>query len=149
MSNVRLHMTTAARVFGILLVIAGLTYGAMAIYMLSHVNEVATTLEMAKAPEHKEFGFASVQDWKEGVRFNAWLYLALGLGATVCGIGITALREWARLFWLGISALLVGFVLFVAIRHSEVWIRYVELLAFAIPSFILLRGRWIKGDNAI
>ena len=142
-------MTTAARVFGILLVVAGLIYGAMATYTLFHVDVVATTLEMANAPERKEFGFRSIQDWKVGMRFNAWLYLAVGLAATVCGIGIAALREWARLSWLSASALLVGFVLFVVIQHSEVWARYVELLAFAIPSFIVLRGKWVKSENAI
>jgi hypothetical protein len=134
-------MTTAARVFGIMLVVAGLIYGAMATYALLHVDEVATTLEMAKAPKHKEFGFASIQDWKGGMRFNAWLYLSFGVAATVCGIGIAALREWARLSWLAASALLIGFVLFVVIEHSNVWSRYVDLLAFAIPSFIVLRGK--------
>ena len=132
-----------------MLVIAGLIYGAMAIYMLTHVDEVATTLEMAKATEHKEFGFASIEGWKAGTRFNSWLYLAVCVVATVCGIGITALREWARLSWLGASVLLIGFVLFVVIRHSEIWARYVGLLAFAIPSFIVLRGKWAKAENAI
>jgi hypothetical protein len=142
-------MRTAARVFGILLVIAGFIYGAMAIYMLFHVDEVATTLELAKATEHKEFGFALIESWKSGVRFNAWLYLVVGLAAAICGTGIAALREWARLSWLAASILLIAFVLFVLIQHPDVWTRYVELLAFAIPSFILLRGRWLKVENAI
>lgn len=81
-------MRTAARVFGILLVIAGIIYGAMAIIFLSNVDGIATTLEIAKATEHKEFGFTSIEDWKRGAEFNAWLHFMVGLAATVCGIGI-------------------------------------------------------------
>jgi hypothetical protein len=142
-------MRTAARIFGIFLVIAGILYGAMAIYMLSNVNEVASILEMAKATEQKEFGFASIEDWKGGVRFNAWLYLTVGLAATVCGVGITAHREWARISWLVASTLLLSFVLFVVFQYAGAWIRYVELLTFTIPSFVVLRRKLESTENAI
>jgi hypothetical protein len=132
-------MRTAARVFGILLVIAGIAYSAMAIYMLGRVDEIATTLEIAKATEHKEFGFASIEDWKRGIRFNIWLYLTIGLTAIVCGLGIAAQKEWARKAWLTASAILLGYLLIAAAYNPVPWVFYVELLAFAVPSFVLLR----------
>lgn len=131
------------------MVIAGLTYGAMAVVLLSHVDEIASTLEMVKATEHKEFGFASIEDWKGGARINAWLYFTVGLTATICGAGIAARREWARLSWLVVSTLLLGFVLFVAVRDSEVSVSHVELLAFSIPSLIVLRRRLAQAEDAI
>lgn len=138
-------MRTAARAFGILLVIAGVIYGAIAIYFLSNLDGIAATLEMSKVTKHKEFGFASIGDWKRSVGLDAWLYLTVGLAATVCGTGIAAGREWARMSWLVASTLILGFVLFVALVSTF----YFDLLAFAVPSFVLLRRNLGSTKNSI
>ena len=102
---------------------------------------------MIGMPERPDFGFTSIGAWKAGVQFNSWLFLGVGTAAIVCGIGIAALKEWARRSWLIASVLLVGFVVFAAVGYADVWRRYVELLAFALPSFIVLYGR--NADRAI
>lgn len=100
-------MALAARIFGAVLAVVGALYSAVALYTLFNVQETASALEMINAPEHPEFGFTSITEWKEGVRFNSWLFLAVGAAAVVCGIGIIALKEWARRSWLIASVLLV------------------------------------------
>jgi hypothetical protein len=49
--------------------------------------------------------------------------------------------------WLLTSALLIIFVIVVAAASGEVWKRYIELLAFALPSFALLI-RSFEGSNS-
>ena len=140
-------MTTAARIFGVLLIALGLTYGSVAAYGLFNTEGTAAFLEAMKAPEHQGFGFRSIEDWKEGVVFNSWLFLALGAVAAICGAGIAARKEWARRSWLLTSALLIIFVIVVAAANGEVWKRYIELLAFSLPSFALLI-RSFEGRNS-
>ena len=147
--HVRLHMTTAARVFGVLLAALGLAYGAVAIYVLFNVEHTATVLDALKAPEQKEFGFRSIEEWKQGVRFNSWLFLGVGAAAAVCGAGIAVRKEWARRSWVAASILLVLFVVIVAFAGGEGWKRYVELLAFALPSFALLVRSFAREERAI
>ena len=142
-------MTTAARIFGVVIAALGLAYSAVAIYSLLNLEHTGTILEAAKAPEHKEFGFRSIEGWKDGVRFNSWLFLAVGVGAVICGLGITARKEWARRIWFVASTLLVAFVLFVAVGSGDMWKRYVELLALALPSFALLTRSFTRTPRAI
>jgi hypothetical protein len=142
-------MTTAARIFGALLAIVGFAYGAMAIYAFFNIDDTATFLDWLKAPEYKEFGPQTIDEWKRGAWFNASLFFVVGVAAAVCGTGIAALREWARRSWLIASGLLVVFVLVVAITAEDGRRRYLELLAFALPSFVLLRMRLTKNDGAI
>lgn len=144
-----MHMALVARIFGAVLAVLGALYGAVALYMLFTMDGTASVLEMAKAPQQPEFGFMSIDEWKAGVRLNSWLFLAVGTTAIVCGVGIVALREWARRSWLVVSVLLVVFVGIVAVGYTEGWKRYVELLVLALPSFIVLYGKLGKGDRAI
>ena len=148
-ANVRLHMTSAARIFGVLLAVVGLAYSAVAVYGLFNVENAATVLETMKTPEQKAFGFRSIEEWKHGIRFNAWLFLAVGAAAVVCGAGIAVLKEWARRSWLVASVLLVVFVAIVVAGTDDVWKRYVGLLAFALPSFALLARRFKRENGAI
>jgi hypothetical protein len=147
--GVRLHVTTAARIFGVLIAVLGLAYSAVAIYSLVNVEHTGTILEAVKAPEHKEFGFRSIEEWKDGVRINSWLFLSVGIGAVICGLGITARKEWARRIWLVASMLLVAFVLFVSVGSGDMWRRYIELLALALPSFALLTRSFTRTARAI
>jgi hypothetical protein len=143
-------MATAARIFGVLLAVLGLAYGAVAVYGLFNVESAATVLEMMKAPEQKEFGFRSIDEWKQGVWFNSWLFFAVGTAAAVCGIGIAALKDWARRSWLAASVVLVIFVVIVLVwSGDDTWKRYVELLAIALPSFPLLLRRFQVEGRAI
>jgi hypothetical protein len=142
-------VTTVARIFGVLLIALGLTYGSVAAYSLFNAEGTAAFLEATKAPEHQEFGFRSIEDWKEGVVFNSWLFLALGAVAAICGAGIAARKEWARRSWLLTSALLIIFVIVVAAANGEVWKRYIELLAFSLPSFALLIRSFEERNSAI
>jgi len=142
-------MATAARIFGLVLVVLGLAYGAVAAYGLFNAENAATVLETMKAPEHREFGFRSAEEWKQGVQFNSWLFLSLGAAAVVCGAGIAARKEWARRSWLLASILLLIFLAVVAAASGEVWKRYIELLAFALPSFALLIRSFERKDGAI
>ena len=132
-----MHVTLAARTFGAVLVVLGLAYGALSIYALLNVDEMAGVLQTMRATENKDFGFSSVRDWKESVQSNAWLFLIIGAGAAVCGVGILAKKEWARKCWLFASALVAFYVLFVGLSHGA-WQPHIELLAFAAPSFALL-----------
>ena len=129
--------------------IAGVLYGGVGAYGSFQIDKTASTLEKAKAPEHKEFGFRSIKEWKDGARFTMSLFLGLGLAAIVCGAGIVALQEWARIAWLVASVLLVALVAFLVIEHPGRWRSYLELLAFALPSFVVLYGRFAKNERAI
>jgi hypothetical protein len=141
-------MTTAARVFGLVLAVLGIAYAGVATYSLFNA-EGAAGLEAMKAPEHQAFGFRSVEEWRQGVLFNSWLFLGFGVAAAICGVGIVARREWARRSWLVASVLLVLFVIVVAAATGDVWKRYVELLAFAIPSFAVLMRSFERNKSAI
>jgi hypothetical protein len=141
-------MTTAARTFGAVLVVFGLTYGALSIYALLNVDATANVLQTMRAHEHKGFGFSSVAEWKDSVAFNAWLFLIVGALAVACGAGILVKKEWARRCWVLMSALLVIYVLVVGFSHGA-WQPHIELLAFAAPSFALLLKRFDQPDGAI
>lgn len=142
-------MATAARIFGVLLATLGLAYGAVAVYGLFNIEHAATFLDLLRVPEQKEFGFQSIEEWKQGVRFNSWLFLGVGAAATLCGVGIVAQKEWARRTWVAASTVLVLFVVIVAFADGEVSKRYVELLAFALPSFALLMRSFRREERAI
>jgi len=142
-------MATAARIFGLLLAALGLAYSVVAVYALFNVEHTATVLDVLKAPEQKEFGFRSIEEWKQGVQFNSWLFLGVGAVAAVCGAGIAARKEWARRSWVAASTLLVLFVVIVAFWDGDVWKRYVELLAFSLPSFALLMRSFARDERAI
>ena len=49
-------MATAARVFGVLIAIAGIAYAGIAFYFFFNIESTAAVLEWAKATEHKAFG---------------------------------------------------------------------------------------------
>jgi hypothetical protein len=141
-------MAIAARTFGAVLVIFGLAYGALSVYALLNVDTTASTLEAMRAHEHKGFGFSSVGEWKDGVEFNAWLFLIVGTLAAVCGAGISVRKEWARRCWVLASAILVIYVLGVGFSRGA-WQPHIELLVFAAPSFALLLKRFDRPDGAI
>lgn len=142
-------MTTAARVFGLLLAVLGIAYAGVATYSLFNAEGAAGFLDAMKASGHQAFGFRSVEEWRQGVLFNSWLFLGFGVAAAICGTGIVARREWARRSWLVASVLLVLYVIVVAAATGEVWKRYVELLAFAIPSFAVLMRSFERNKSAI
>jgi sterol desaturase/sphingolipid hydroxylase (fatty acid hydroxylase superfamily) len=142
-------MRTAARVFGLLLAVLGIAYAGVAIYSLFNADSAAGFLELMKASKNQAFGFGSVQEWRQGVLFNSWLFLGFGVAAAICGAGIAAKKEWARRSWLVASVLVVIFVIVVAAVSGEVWKRYVELLVFAIPSFAVLARSFRSNNGAI
>jgi hypothetical protein len=142
-------MQRVARIYGGILAIAGALYSGLAIYILFHVQEMAATLEFARAPERPEFGFVSIEAWSSGMRFNSWIFLSVGLPALICGIGIVSLREWARLLWLGVSAVITAAVIMWLYWHASMWKNAFELLMFAVPSFIFLRTRFARRTRAI
>jgi hypothetical protein len=142
-------MTTAARIFGVLIAIAGLAYVAIAVYVFLNIEHTAALLDWAKAPEHKEFGHRTIGEWKQGAWFNASVFFGVGVAAAVCGAGLARLEEWARRSWLIASGLLVVFVVGVAASTGGEWMHYGDLLAFALPSFVLLRRRFGKHERAI
>lgn len=146
---VRLHMKTITRILGVALIIAGIVYGTVALLVLLNIEETARLLDLVGATKREEFGFASVNEWKESMRFTSWFYLVLGLTACVCGIGIVMLQEWARVSWLlGSLALVALFVFFVS-KNPEYWPCYADLLIFSIPSLLLLNHKFKKAKDEI
>ena len=139
-------MKTILRIFAVALIIAGVAYGAVAILMLFNVEEIARLLDFLGTTEHEAFGFMSIDDWKRSMTLTSWFYLVLGITACVCGVGIFKHQEWARLSWLIVSVALSGLFLILVVQHPEMWSRYIELLVFAIPSFIFLsrKPQWNK-----
>ena len=142
-------MATAARVFGVLIAIAGIAYAGIAFYFFFNIESTAAVLEWAKATEHKAFGHRTIGDWKQGAWFNAALFFAVGVAAVICGAGIATLKEWARRAWLTISGLSVLFVIAVAVSSGGEWLHYGDLLVFALPSFVLLHRRFSNASSAI
>jgi hypothetical protein len=142
-------MATAARVFGILIAIAGIAYCGMAAYFFFNIEHTAAVLDWAKATEHKDFGHRTIGEWKQGAWFNASVFFAVGVAAAICGIGIARLKEWARRTWLIASGLFVLFVIAVAVSSGGEWLHYGDLLVFAIPSFVLLHRSFSHADRAI
>ena len=131
-------MKTILRIFAVALIISGVAYAAVAILMLFNVEEIARLLDSMGATEHKEFGYLSVDDWQRSMTLTSWFNLVLGIAACVCGVGILKQQQWARISWLIVSIILSGLFLFFVVPHPEMWSRYIELLVFAIPSFIVL-----------
>jgi hypothetical protein len=148
-ANVRLHMATAARVFGILIAIAGIAYCGMAVYFFFNIEHTATVLDWAKATEHEAFGHRTIGEWKQGAWFNASVFFAVGFAAAICGMGIARRREWARRTWLIASVLFVLLVIAVAVSSGGEWLHYGDLLVFALPSFVLLYRRFSNANRAI
>ena len=90
------------------------------------------------------------EEWFEGMLLTSKVFIIVGLISIIIGIGLLKIKEWARISWLILSALITGYEIFNKLNKHEyinsVWdvLGSILIILFALSSWIYFTRKETK-----
>jgi len=116
----------------------------LAAFLLSTLERNLETWRLLQLSGRPMAQQISVADLRAGIMRHSIWYLGIGALATISGVGLFVLKEWARKLWLALSVLLfvVTFYWFLIDAYQGRMLEPDNLIGYPL-SFGLIIGLWL------